>query len=123
MNFLGSLVSQLVLELVLASSPSRYLNSEIDTRRHCKAEGFGDCAQVKLVDIKDVLLMMRCVRLKVRSVTVLRCTVQVVVLFDEFHELLLYVGQFALRELIFIRPDFLLLQVAEEAKFVLIYEK
>ena len=66
--------------------------------------------------------MMRRVRLKVRSVTILGSTIQVIILFNEFHELLLYVGQFALGELVFTRSDFLLLQVAEEAELMVIYE-
>lgn len=119
MHLRRSLVSQLVLQLMFTGSVTRYFYGKVNPWRHGKTKRLGDRTQVELVDIEDVFLVVRCVRLEVRSVTILRRAIQVVVLFDQFHELLLNVCQLALRELILIWPNFLLLQVAEEAKFVL----
>lgn len=79
----------------------------------------GGLLQVKLVHIEDVSLLVRSVGLKVGSVTILSGAVEVVISLYELHELLLYVCELALRELVFIWLDLGLLQVSQEAEFML----
>ena len=122
-RFWGSLVSELICELVLTSGPARYFDGKVDAWRHSKAKRLGDGTQIKLINIKYVLLMMRGVGLQIWPVTIFGRTIQIVVLFDQFRELLLNIGQFTLWKLVFVRPNFLLLEISEEAELVLIYKK
>lgn len=67
--------------------------------------------------------MVRGVGLQTRSVAVLGTAVEVVVLLDQLHELVLDVGELALRELVLVGTDLLLLEVPKETYFVLVDEQ
>ena len=110
-RFLGSLVSQLVFELVFASSSSRNLDCEVNPRRYCKAEALGDTTQIELVDVEDVSLRVTSIGLQEGPIAVFGRAVEIVVLLDKLHKLLLNVGQFRLWEFILIWLDLTLLQI------------
>jgi hypothetical protein len=63
------------------------------------------------------------VGLQVGAIAILSCTVQVVVPFDELHELFLDTGQLLDWELVLIWAHFLLAEEAKETKLVLQQEK
>jgi len=60
------------------------------------------------------------VSLEVRSVPVFCGAIQVIVLFNELHKLILDVGQFAVGELVLIGADLRLLQIAQKSELVLV---
>ena len=63
------------------------------------------------------------VRLQVRAIAVLSRAVEVVVLLNELHELILNAGQLLHGELVLVGPHFLLAQEPQETKLVLQQEK
>ena len=100
------LVAKLVLQLVLSNSLARDFDSQVNTWRYGKTEGFGDGAKVELVDVEYVTLVVRCVGLEIGAVAVLGCAVQIIVLLDQLHELFLNVGKFAFWKFILVWRDF-----------------
>lgn len=108
---LGSL-AQLLLQLVLADSATLDLDVEVNLRRSAQTERVSDLLEVELIYIEDVSLFVRSVGLEVGPVAVLSRAVKVVIAFNQLHKLLLNVGQFTLRELVFIGLNFRLLKVA-----------
>ncbi len=62
--------------------------------------------KVKLVNIKDVSLLVGSISLKIGAVAILGRAVEVIISLNKLHKLLLNVGQLAFRELVFIGLDF-----------------
>ena len=102
---LGSF-TQLLFKFVFADSTALHLDVQVYTWGCGEAKRMCDLLQVELVDIEDLPLLVRGVRLQVGPVAVFGRAVQVVVSLDELHELFLHVGELVLGELVLIRLDF-----------------
>ncbi len=122
-HFACFLPAECVLQFVLAGAATLHLHCEVHARWCAQAERSCDSLQVELIHIEDVSLLMARVGLQVRSVAILGRTVQVVVLVDQLHELLLDVSKLLCGELVLIWSHLLLTQETQEAKFVLEQEE
>ena len=100
--FACSLMSELVLQLVLSNCLPRGFHSQVNSWWYGKSKGFGNGAKVKRIDVEYITLVVGGVSLEVGAVAVLGCAVQIVVLLDQLHELLLNVRKFVFWEFILI---------------------
>ena len=122
-TFVGGAAAKLLLELVLSGGLAAGRNSQVHSRRRIQAKGLGAASEVKLVNVKNVSLAVRRVRLQVAAVAVARCLVQVEVFVDQLHKLLLDVCQFCGRHLELLRLYFFLFKEPNETQLVLQQEE
>ena len=113
-SFVCSLMSQLVLQLVLSNCLPGGFHSQVNSWWYGKSKGFGNGAKVERIDVEYITLVVRGVSLEIGAVAVLGCAVQIVVLLNQLHELLLNVRKFVFWELILIWRDLGLLQESQE---------
>ena len=109
-GFVGSSASELVLEFVFTYCLTRDLNRKINPWWTSQAKTLSNASKIKLVDVKDLPLLMRCVSLEVRSIAILCTAVEVIVFLDQLHELILNISKLAIWELKLIWVDLLLLE-------------
>ena len=113
-GFVCSLMAQLVLQLVLSNCLPRGFDSKVNSWGHGKTKGFGNGPKVKRIDVEYITLVVRRISLKVGAVAVLGCAVQIIVLLNQLHELLLNVRKFVFWEFILVWRDFRLLEISQE---------
>ena len=96
------------------SMPRLALEVQLDFWRPIKSEAFGNARQVQRVHVERILQLVTVVRQQVSTVGVLGGLVQEVVLFDEFLQLTLHIGQLGRGKLVLVERDFGLFQKLEE---------
>ena len=113
-SFTCSLVSELVLQLVLSNCLPGGFHSQVNSWWYGKSERFGNGAKVERVDVEYITLVVGSVSLEIGAVAILGSAVEIIVLLDQLHELLLNVCKFVFWEFILVWRDFGLLEITQE---------